>query len=115
MGLDEQLPDAEVELPPWKPSYFVDLTGPGNPSDRAVMTIDSDPDNDPHAAPLTYPAWAEGTTFVVSGPCGPTAQGRPGRWFGRRSEAREWARAKYGFIHEEYWLPYRWAFRVAKP
>lgn len=126
----------------WEPSKLVRSFHPGR---DGLPTIDDDPSVDPHVFPRVYPAWKDGETFVVSGPCGdysntdgggrlalikqrgfgkrnnalnpdPSAGLRTtGRFFKSRHQARRWALEKYGAILEEYMMKRRWCLRVPVP
>lgn len=86
----------------WKPQALIRFSAPGRDS---LPTIDDDPTTDPHVFPRIYPAWADGETFVVSGPLGdyqvepgadaPTPGGRTrviaqvAKGFGKRNNPRD--------------------------
>lgn len=99
----------------WEPSARV---YPSTPGRDGVPTIDDNLDEDPHAAPRSYPAWGPGDTFVVTGPVGEGdynyAMNSRLR-FSTTYAARKYAVARYGAVLEEYALPHRWSFRVPVP
>lgn len=93
----------------WKPP---DVVFGGTPGRDGVPSVDDDLDEDPHAAPRTYPAWTSENSFVVSG--GPMASKESLRL--TRSQAVAWAKKKYGMVYEAYNMSEgRWALRVPKP
>jgi hypothetical protein len=115
----------------WEPSPVVRVKDHGR---DGVPFYDDDLDDDPHAAPRSYPAWLPGETMVLSGPLGAfnpdavpegkskdaairklTKPSSRGRAFPSRSAARKYLIEKYGAILEEYLIAGRWCARVPVP
>jgi hypothetical protein len=87
----------------WRPEAVI---MPHTAGRSGVPTIDDDLDADPHAAPLSYPAWRSEDTFVVT---------RYREQYGTRREARKAIEEQFGPVLEERMAANKWCFRVYKP
>lgn len=119
--LDPELADNRPEYHPqlWRPAREIDATTTGR---NGVPYYDDDLDHDPDAAPVSYQAWRNDETMVVSGPVGDWAKENPDRvgfhasypWYQSRRLAREAMEERFGPVLEVYRIANRYCFRHYK-